>query len=132
MLCRRSPYQELSVQSDRESLSNGEFVPSRLILIWMDREYVVTPGTVFLLGNSADADLCIPGAFVSAFHATIEFPARGHRFELVDHSTNGTLVQTEDEHVRLLHRDRLPMWGEGWFSLGQPLAPTTALRYSHV
>ncbi len=120
------------MNSDRESSSNREIAPSRLVLVWMDREYVITPSSTLLLGNSAEADLCVAGAFVSARHATIEFPARGHRFELVDHSTNGTLVQTEDEHVRLLHRDRLPMWGEGWFSLGTPLTLTTALRYSHV
>jgi len=98
----------------------------------MNREYVVTPGGSLLLGSGADVDLSVPGVNVSGHHAHIEYPQRGRRFELVDHSTNGTLVQTEDDLVHYVHRDRLAMWGEGWLSLGVPLSADTAVRYTHV
>lgn len=132
MLSGRNPHQVTDVNIERASDGTGESAPSRLMLFWEGREYIVVPGSVFVLGNAPDTQLKVPGEHVSGYHATIEYPLRGHRFELVDHSTNGTLIQTEDEQVRRVHRDRVPMWGEGWLSLGTPFTTATALRYSHV
>ncbi len=120
------------MSNHREPSTGGEAFPSRLVITYMNREYVVTPERPFVFGSSPDADLQVTGAWISGLHARIECAGPNRRFELVDHSTNGTLMQTEDDVVRRIHRDRIPMWGEGWLGLGAPLDADTALRYSHV
>ena len=122
----------MHVNDDRESLAGGEGFPSRLIISYMDREYVVTADKPLVVGSSTSADLQVSGAWISGLHARIECAGPNRRFELVDQSTNGTLLQTEDDVVRRIHRDRLPIWGEGWIALGAPLDARTALRFSHV
>jgi pSer/pThr/pTyr-binding forkhead associated (FHA) protein len=57
------------------------------------------------LGSHESNQFVATGAYASRFHARIE---RHHNdFYLVDESTNGTYVQTEDETVHRVHRDRL-------------------------
>ena len=51
---------------------------------------------------------------------------------LVDHSTNGTYVQTEDEQVTFLRRGEFRLWGDGWIALGEPLSAETAIRFRHT
>ena len=83
------------------------------------------------LGTGPTADLSISGASASQFasraHAHIERRKQG--FVLVDHSTNGTYVQTEDERIAMVHRGEMRLWGAGWISLGEPLMPETAIRF---
>lgn len=71
------------------------------------------------LGTAADNDVVFGGEFASRQHAFIEVHRKD--FYLVDTSTNGTFVQTEDERVEYVHRDRVRLWGSGWISLGDPL-----------
>lgn len=79
----------------------------------------VAEGQFFVLGKIAACDFVFDRELTSRRHARIE---RHHKdFYLVDQSTNGTFVQTEDEQVTLVHRDRIKLWGEGWISLGEPL-----------
>jgi len=82
---------------------------------------------VLQLGADPAVDLCVAGRFTSRRHATIE--RRKQDFVLVDHSANGTYVQTEDEHVTHVHRGVLRLWGDGWLSLGEPLSATSAVRF---
>ena len=86
-------------------------------------------GEVLELGCESD-DFKILGRFVSRIHARIE--PRDRDFVLVDCSTNGTFVQTEDEKVTFVRRQSLRLWGEGWLSLGEPLDKATAIRFGHV
>lgn len=73
----------------------------------------------FNLGRDECNDFVYGGEFASRRHARI---VRQHKdFYLVDFSTNGTYVQTEDEQVTHVHRGKLKLWGEGWISLGEPL-----------
>ena len=73
----------------------------------------------FYLGRDAASDFVCGSELTSRCHARIE---RRHKdFYLVDCSTNGTFVQTEDEQVTHVHRDTVKLWGQGWISLGQPL-----------
>lgn len=81
------------------------------------------------LGNLSGAGLQVEGQHTSRHHATIE--RRRQSYVLVDHSTNGTFVQTEDEQVTFVHRGELRLWGEGWISLGDRLSEQTAVRYRH-
>lgn len=71
------------------------------------------------LGKEADNDLVVNHDATSRQHASIEF--RNNDFFVVDGSTNGTYVQTEDQVVTHVHRNTLRLWGCGWISLGTPV-----------
>ena len=87
----------------------------------------VSEGGFFLLGKTPACRLIVDRELTSRIHARIE---RHHKdFYLVDESTNGTFVQTEDEQVTLVHRDRIKLWGAGWISLGEPLHATTPIHF---
>lgn len=76
-------------------------------------------GKVLSLGREHGCDVTVPREFVSATHAYIEMDRND--FFLVDASTNGTFVQTEDERVQFVHRNRVRLWGAGWISMGETL-----------
>jgi hypothetical protein len=103
---------------------------SGLVLDWHGRQWQLGDDDRLLLGSAEDADVCVADNHASRAHARIEH--RGHYYVLVDHSTNGTFVQTEDEQVTFVRRGELKLWGEGWIGLGQPLAPETAIRFHHA
>ena len=73
----------------------------------------------FYLGRDNENDFVYGTELASRCHARIEHKHKD--FYLVDCSTNGTYVQTEDEQVTHVHRDKVKLWGQGWISLGQPL-----------
>jgi len=78
-----------------------------------------TDRSTYSLGKDKSNDFVHAGELTSRLHARIE---RQHKdYYLIDCSTNGTYVQTEDEQVTRVHRDKLKLWGEGWISLGEPL-----------
>ena len=76
-------------------------------------------GEVLCLGHGDDCDVTVTREFVSTHHAHIETDRND--FFLVDTSTNGTFVQTEDERVQFVHRGRIRLWGSGWISMGETL-----------
>ncbi len=82
------------------------------------------------LGKNDDNDLVAQSAQTSRQHAVIE--VRHNDFYLVDRSTNGTYVQTEDEQVTLVHRNSIRLWGAGWISLGQPLAVGSPIHFRQI
>lgn len=103
---------------------------STLILVWQDRRIALDERQRILsLGSRADTDLRLERPWISRSHARIE--RRKHDYVLVDDSTNGTFVQTEDEQVAFVRRGEIRLWGEGWISLGEPLTPESALRFRH-
>lgn len=71
------------------------------------------------LGTARECDLVGHARFTSRHHAYLE--CRNQDFYLVDHSTNGSFVQTEDEQVTRVHRSSLRLWGRGYIGLGEPL-----------
>ena len=97
---------------------------SQLVLDWLKGEHPVE------LGSANDADLTVAGSTASRSHAHIE--QRKQYFVLVDHSTNGTFVQTEDERVTFLRRGEMRLWGNGWIALGEPLSSESAIRFRHT
>lgn len=103
---------------------------SQLVLEWCDRRLVVDGGQSVELGSMTEADLQVEGDFTSRHHAHLE--RRNGYYVLVDHSTNGTYVQTEDEQVTFLRRRELKLWGAGWIALGEPLKHATAIRFLHT
>ncbi len=86
-----------------------------------------TLGTTMTMGKERDNDFVCGSSFASRHHARIEF--QHNDFFLVDHSTNGSYVQTEDEQVTHVHRGKLRLWGAGWISLGSPLHIATPIHF---
>lgn len=103
---------------------------SQLVLDWHDRHLTLDEKRRVVLGTDADADLTVKGRTASRAHAHIEH--RKQYYVLIDHSTNGTYVQTEDEKVTFVRRGELRLWGNGWIALGEPLSPENAIRFRHT
>ena len=104
---------------------------SQLVLDWQSRHASLSGDVELLrLGASVDAELPVQRTFTSRSHAHIE--RRKDDFVLVDHSTNGTFVQTEDEQITFLRRAEMRLWGTGWISLGEPLTADAAIRFENV
>ena len=103
---------------------------SHLLLIWQNRREVLSSDERELsLGTDPEVALRIDRTFASRRHAHIE--SHNEDFVLVDHSTNGTYVQTEDERITFVRRGEMRLWGTGWISLGEPLSDETAIRFQH-
>lgn len=83
----------------------------------------------FVLGRHEDCDLIINQKYVSRHHATIE-SMRG-KFFLVDHSTNGSYVNEDNQPYKFLRREMLQLHGRGTISLGvDPTQyPALLIRY---
>ncbi len=103
---------------------------SQLVLDWHERHLVLTGDGDVVLGTASNADLTVNDIHASRAHAHIE--CHKQFYVLVDHSTNGTFVQTEDERVTFLRRGELRLWGNGWIALGEPLTAETAIRFRHT
>jgi predicted component of type VI protein secretion system len=103
---------------------------SQLVLDWHDRHFIPVAEEPLLLGSRPEADLTIDRDFASRHHARIE--RRKEVFVLIDHSTNGTFVQTEDEQLTFVRRGEIRLWGDGWIALGEPLTPQTAISFRHT
>lgn len=70
------------------------------------------------IGRSNEADFPIGDRLASRAHAMIE--RRRDRFVLVDHSANGTYVQTDGEPEMLLRREEFSLHGRGRIAFGVP------------
>ena len=103
-----------------------------LYLVWRGRELQLAGEADACLSIGLDKinDLTVSDTYASRCHATLRFSRR--RFELVDHSTNGTFVQLEDEQVTYVHRSSVFLWGSGYLSFGQPLSLACALKFGHA
>ncbi len=77
---------------------------------------MASTGEGLQLGRSDDCDLTVRAELASRLHAKIAVK-RG-KFVLVDQSTNGTHVKTEDGVRHYLRREELALIGSGEISLG--------------
>jgi len=103
---------------------------SQLVLSWQDTKIVVggqAPARA-VVGRQPSNQLQLNLPYASRTHAYVE--QRAQNFVLVDHSTNGTYVQTEDEMVTLVHRNEMRLWGEGWISLGEQPSAANVVHFS--
>lgn len=73
------------------------------------------------LGRGQENDLVIKGNLVSRLHARIE--AGKNRFMLVDQSTNGSFVRTQEGEDAFVRRDAIPLKGKGVIGLGRVPEP---------
>lgn len=84
----------------------------------------------FVIGRGATCGLRLELPFVSRSHARIE--CERQYFMLIDESSNGTFVRSEDETVCHVHRGRFRLWGAGMLSFGQPFSLESVVRFEHV
>jgi hypothetical protein len=93
----------------------------KLQLSFNQQKFLVPFSSVpFSLGRSQEANILIHTQFVSRIHAFIEF-SRG-KYILVDKSSNGTYVfLNETQQTVFLHREAMPLTGDGFISLGQDI-----------
>ena len=69
------------------------------------------------IGRGEDNDVVVKGNLISRLHARIEL--NRHKFVLIDQSTNGTFVQTDDGDEAFVRRDSLQIKGKGMIGLGK-------------
>lgn len=99
----------------REKVINTE-----LRLRFGDKEQSFDRGSgTIAVGRGKDCEFSVNSKLASRQHARIEY--RHGKFVLIDQSTNGTYVRTQDGKEVYLRREELPLWGSGVFSLGQAL-----------
>ena len=110
----------------------SEQATGQLLLSWQGREWLVAAEEPLQVGRGDQAELRLRPGCVSRLHAEVQLNARNGRFELIDRSTNGTFVQTEDGVVTHVHRASLPLWGEGFLSFGEPMSEDRVVRFAHV
>lgn len=103
-----------------------------LLLVWQGREFRLPADcdATLSIGLHRKNDLVVHGTYLSKHHATLHW--RRNRYELVDHSTNGTFVQLEDERISHVHRSVARLWGTGFLSFGEPLAANSAIQFTHA
>lgn len=103
--------------------------PRRVRLRYQGKEYVLGQGRDSLtLGRSEDNDIVVKGNLISRIHARIEM-ARNKAL-LVDQSTNGSFVTTQDGKEAFVRRDSVALGGSGLIGLGklpEPNAPDAIL-----
>lgn len=89
-----------------------------LQLRYQDRHYSFEKGARVALGRGEHCDVMTGGRLTSRIHARIEY--RRGKFVLIDESTNGTFVRTQDGKEVYLRREELALWGTGVISMGEP------------
>lgn len=93
------------------------------------RRFVVDPDHPKLrLGRAPDNDIAIDQEVVSRYHA--EITLRGDKFFLVDLSTNGTYVHSENGGVLRASREDVVLSGSGRLTPGSPSAQPLTYRIS--
>jgi len=103
-------------------------LPQRVRLRHGGRELVLGDRRESLtMGRADENDIVVQGPLISRIHARVEI-AR-NKILLVDQSTNGTFVVTQDGKESFIRRDSLALSGQGTIGLGKLPDETDAIRY---
>ncbi len=90
----------------------------RLRIRFQDREITLDDQRPHIaIGRAEDNDIVVKGNLISRLHARIEI--NRNKFVLIDQSTNGTFVQTDDGEEAFVRRDSLQIKGKGMIGLGR-------------
>ncbi len=93
---------------------------STLVLKYEDQEHIVKPNSdPMLIGRGKQCHLIVKALLASRTHARLEY--RRGKFVLVDQSTNGTFVRSQEGGEVYLRREEFPLSGEGVISLGESI-----------
>ncbi|MCG8337880.1 MAG: adenylate/guanylate cyclase domain-containing protein [Proteobacteria bacterium] len=91
-----------------------------LILKFQGKKYKLSKSrTSFLFGRSNDNDIILDDASISRSHASVRYD--NGRFKLIDQSTNGTYLQTEDKKDHFIHKTETLLTGKGVFCPGHKI-----------
>jgi class 3 adenylate cyclase len=104
--------------------------PKRVVLRYHGREYVLGDGKEALtLGRAEDSDIVVKGNLISRIHARVELGRS--KVMLVDQSTNGSFVTTQDGKEAFVRRDSVALTGSGLIGLGRLPEPSSpeAIHY---
>ena len=85
---------------------------------------------MFVIGRGVQSDLVVPARLASRIHARIEI--RRGRFKVIDKSSNGTYIKTDDGENIYLRRQELLLWGSGIISLGEEVVEDSELNIRFV
>jgi adenylate cyclase len=97
----------------------------KMKLRWRDKQLELTDGSgITTIGRGDQADFVVDDKLASRMHVRIE--VRRGKFVIIDQSTNGTFVRTNDGREVYLRREELPLTGAGCFSLGSPVSTENA------
>jgi adenylate cyclase len=89
----------------------------RVRLSFQGRDFVLEDATKMLtLGRAEENDLVVQGTLISRLHARVEISR--NRCLLVDQSTNGTFVTSEEGKESFVRRDSVALEGRGMIGLG--------------
>lgn len=104
---------------------------ARLFLKFQGQELVLSADGVraVTLGRAEENDITLKGNLVSRIHARIELNKA--KFFLVDESTNGTFVQSDDGEESYVRRDSVQLTGSGLIGLGRVAARGTPLAVEY-
>jgi class 3 adenylate cyclase len=92
--------------------------PKRVRLRHAGREYVLGDGKDSLtIGRAEENDIVVQGGLISRIHARVEI-AR-NKVLLVDQSTNGTFVTSQEGKEAFVRRDSVALGGKGMIGLGR-------------
>lgn len=125
-------YEVLWAQEDVTRMSPSSFLADdsiagsmKMSLRWRDKLLELTSSSDgVLIGRGDDAGFIVDDKLASRVHARIE--ARRGKFVIIDQSTNGTFVRTNDGREIYLRREELPLIGMGCFCLGSPISAKNA------
>ncbi len=86
---------------------------------------------IVLLGRDANSDLVVDEQLTSRLHARVEY--RHGKFTLIDQSTNGTFVLTDEGEAIHVRREKLVLLKAGQISLGKKFEddPTELIQFTH-
>ena len=104
--------------------------PKRVRVRHLGREFVLGDDRESLtMGRAEENDIVVKGNLISRLHARIEL-AR-NKFMLIDQSTNGTFVTSEEGKEAFVRRDSVALQGKGLIGLGRlpEAAAQDAIRY---
>jgi adenylate cyclase len=92
--------------------------PKRVRLRYQGREHVLGEGRDSVtIGRADENDIVVKGTLISRIHARVEI-ARNKAL-LVDQSTNGSFVTTQDGKEAFVRRDSVALMGSGAIGLGK-------------
>jgi len=105
--------------------------PLRLSLRFQGKEIVIGDSRkMATMGRAEDNDVVVKGTLISRLHARVEVH-RG-KITLVDESTNGTFVQTDDGEEFFVRRDSTQLTGSGVIGLGRIAQPGTSMAVHYA
>lgn len=111
--------------------SQKQKVVRRLRVRFQDQEILVDDSRSNIsIGRAEENDIVVKGNLISRLHARIEL--NRNKFLLIDQSTNGTFVTTQEGEEAFVRRDSMQLKGEGLIGFGRVPEASSTLTVKYV